>query len=377
MSVRKMINKSKIHLDKPFGDLFYKWQTNTFKLNKSLIWIAILIEVATALGGIADRFEELGIWGYALQCIMLPFLINLSIYLVGIWMYRYPTITDEQKVAVPILTMISMFTSLVTIHFTFPMLLGLFMIPIFVSTIYANRNIVLRTFAFCCLGIGISLLLTFINHRETMQKEYLANVFIVAAMMLFVLVVAMGVVENERAKVAVTKRNMRSAARLKEEASHDSLTGLYNRKTILDILSEHMQRAQNGKALHIAVVDIDHFKLINDTYGHSNGDVVLRALAGMFRSMQGRNITVGRYGGEEFVIIFYNMTYDQVYERVDDLREQFAHCIFTELDNSKITISVGIAAFENGMDIVAFFDEADRAMYKAKQLGRNRVEKIG
>lgn len=128
--------------------------------------------------------------------------------------------------------------------------------------------------------------------------------------------------------------------------------------------------------MHIALVDIDHFKKINDTYGHSNGDTVLKALADMFRSMQGRDITVGRYGGEEFVIIFCNMPCDEVFEKVNELREKFSHCVFAELDNSKVTFSAGIAAYSRNMDVMEFFDKADRAMYKAKQMGRNRVEKL-
>lgn len=367
---------NRFQIDRSFEILFVKWQRNMFRLNRSLIWIAILIEIAAAFGGAAARFKTLGIVGYALQCVLLPLAINVVIYFVGAYSYRNFAISDTSKVAIPLLTMIAIFTNLVTVHFTFPMLLALFVIPIFASTIYADRVVVMRTFMVCCFGICVSLLLTFINHKDAMQDDYFANVFIAVAMVIYVLVSAMAAVENERAKVDLIKRNIRSAARLKKEASHDGLTGLYNRKTILDILTEYMVRAKKGKSLHIAVVDIDHFKMINDTYGHSNGDIVLKALAGMFRSMQGRNVIAGRYGGEEFVIIFYNMPYEQVYERVNELREQFAHCIFEELDKRKVTISAGIAAFEHDMDIVEFFDEADRAMYKAKHLGRNRVEGV-
>ena len=377
MSAWSKLISSELQIDKAFEHLFTKWQRNMFRLNKSLIGIAIAIEVAAAFGGAAERFQTLGVMGYALQCVLLPFSINVLIYLIGKFAYNRFGTNDASRVAIPIFTMITMFTSLVTVHFTFPMLLGLFVIPIFVSTIYADKIIVLRTFMVCCCGICISLLLTFIGHREAMQDDYFANVFIAVAMVLFVLVAAMAAVENERAKVELIKRNIRSAARFKEEAIRDGLTGLYNRKNILEILDEYMQRAKRGTPLYIAVVDIDHFKMVNDTFGHSNGDIVLKALGGMFRNMQGKNVTVGRYGGEEFVAIFYNLTYEQVYERINELREQFAHCIFTELDNRRVTISAGVAAYDGDMDIVEFFDEADRAMYKAKQLGRNRVEKAG
>ena len=149
MDIRRELQQNKFQLDKPFEHLFTKWQRNMFRLNKSLIWIATVIEIITAIGGISERVYSFGVLGYFLRCVFVPFLINVGVYCLGIWMYQHPTISDEHKVAVPILTMIIMFTSLVTIHYVFPMLLGVFIIPVFISTIYANRNVVLRTLRRC------------------------------------------------------------------------------------------------------------------------------------------------------------------------------------------------------------------------------------
>lgn len=377
MDIRDELQNKRFQLVKPFENLFTRWQRNMFRLNIALIWIALVIEIISAVGKMTDRLESYGFIGYTLHCVMVPLLINVGIYFIGICMYRHPSITDEEKVAVPILTMIAMFTSLVSIHYMFPVLLGMFVIPVFISTIYANRNVVIRTFAFCCLGIAISTGLTVINHRDAIKNEYFASLFIIAAIMTFVFVVAMFTVENERAKVETIKRNMRSAARLKLEASHDSLTGLYNRKAILDILKSYMTvfDPQSDNTLLISVIDIDHFKQINDTYGHSVGDIVLRKLGDMFRVMNSGNTVVGRYGGEEFLVVFTNITVEEAYRRVNGLRERFSDYNFEELDGRRVTISAGIAAYSGGKNLIEFFDEADHAMYKAKTLGRNRVER--
>lgn len=379
MDIRDELQNKRFRLNKPFENLFARWQRNMFRLNTALIWIALVIEVISAVGKMTERVESFGITGYLMHCILLPFLINVAIYFIGICMYRHPKISDEERVAVPILTMIAMFTTLVSIHYMFPVLLGMFTIPVFISTIYANRNVVIRTFAFCCLGIAVSVALTCINHYSTLSSEYFTSLFIIAAIMAFVFVVAMGTVENERAKVEAIKRNMQNTARLRQEASHDSLTGLYNRKTILDILKSYMTDVNSGSssALYISVIDIDHFKQINDSYGHSVGDIVLKKLADMFRVMNSGNTVVGRYGGEEFIVIFTGLGYEEVYRRVNGLRVRLAEYDFAELNGRQVTVSAGIAAYRRNQDMIEFFDEADRAMYKAKKLGRNRIEKAG
>lgn len=248
MGVKKSVRRSRFNLDKSFEHLFAKWQRNMFRLSKSLILLSLVIEIIAELSGITCHVQDNGILGYCLRRVLLPFLINICVYLIGVLIYKFYAKTDEEKVMIPIVTMAAMVTGLVATHFVFFMLPGMFIIPLFISTIYANRKVVSQTFWCCCLGIAVSSLLIFITHREAVQKEYLGNVFIIIVMMLFALAVAMGSVENERAKVQTIKRNIRSAARLKEEACRDGLTGLYNRKTILDILDRYITLAAREKS---------------------------------------------------------------------------------------------------------------------------------
>jgi len=168
--------------------------------------------------------------------------------------------------------------------------------------------------------------------------------------------------------------------RLAYQASHDVLTGLLNRAGMLERLESEINRAQrHNEQLAVFMLDIDHFKHINDTHGHRVGDLVLRAFAGIL-SQQVRKMDVAiRYGGEEFTIILPETERSQALEMAERLRSLVAqqeHLI----DGRKIrfTISIGVACYPRQADTAnGLIEAADRALYQAKHAGRNRVQVAG
>jgi len=165
---------------------------------------------------------------------------------------------------------------------------------------------------------------------------------------------------------------------LREKAIRDSLTGLLNHEEILGVLDRELARSErDGVCVSIIMADIDHFKKINDTYGHMAGDAVLRLTARKMQSMVRAYDAVGRYGGEEFLVILP--------ECCKECAVAFAHrlcaCIGSEkMDTPEgmipVTISLGVAASgsERRWDEQTLVRAADAALYKAKENGRNRVE---
>lgn len=162
---------------------------------------------------------------------------------------------------------------------------------------------------------------------------------------------------------------------LKKKASLDALTGLYNKHAISSAIQKEYERIQRyGGRSSILFVDIDHFKKVNDTYTHLAGDEVLRLLGALLKKVCREVDTVGRFGGEEFVILAPNRKkYHAVIfgERVREAVE--AHKFFYKKTAIKLTVSVGIASLFEGRGTEDALERADKALYFAKQSGRNRV----
>lgn len=170
---------------------------------------------------------------------------------------------------------------------------------------------------------------------------------------------------------------IRAKEEVEFEATHDPLTGLWNRGAILDFLRRELDRGRRtGEALGLLMLDLDHFKNINDSYGHLVGDAVLKEvaqrLAGSVRSYD----WVGRYGGEEFLVIISNCAAGTVEKYGERLRCILASTpVITEAGEIPISASIGANHSQpNCCDQDSLLRTADAALYRAKERGRNRVE---
>jgi diguanylate cyclase (GGDEF)-like protein len=155
-------------------------------------------------------------------------------------------------------------------------------------------------------------------------------------------------------------------------AEHDQLTGLYNRYAGERILQAEMERATRTESpFSLAILDIDLFKQVNDTYGHDAGDEVLKAWADYLRQHVRRYDSVVRWGGEEVLVIFPNTTAETAKQVLDKLREGFAEKTFSFGEH--ITFSGGVAEWKPYLSELELFKRADKALYQAKTYGRNQI----
>ncbi|UCE89941.1 MAG: diguanylate cyclase [Pseudomonadota bacterium] len=156
---------------------------------------------------------------------------------------------------------------------------------------------------------------------------------------------------------------------------NDSLTGLLDHGNTRDKLAAEVARAaRNGHPLSFAMLDIDNFKEVNDTYGHTAGDAVIRALARLLRRGLRRVDSVGRYGGEEFAVILPETDLANAAKALERIRDQFAGLRHSHgHEEFSITLSCGLARFPDCSDASRLNDAADNALYQAKAQGRNRV----
>lgn len=165
---------------------------------------------------------------------------------------------------------------------------------------------------------------------------------------------------------------------LKAMASKDGLTGLYNHALLLELLQKELlkQERQNGNVAFV-MMDIDYFKKINDTYGHTSGDIVLKELAAIISNQVRTSDIVGRYGGEEFSIILTDIILEDVISLCERIRSEVEHYDFLIHDNMiHATISIGIflKGCRENCTTGEIVRRADEALYAAKNSGRNRVE---
>jgi diguanylate cyclase (GGDEF)-like protein/PAS domain S-box-containing protein len=166
-------------------------------------------------------------------------------------------------------------------------------------------------------------------------------------------------------------------AELQRQAHLDYLTGLANRRSFMDRSEIELSRTRRyDNPLSILMLDIDHFKQINDTYGHQSGDHVLKSVAITFQDVLRKVDIIGRLGGEEFAVVLPETGITKATEVAERLREKISSSEVALSDgiNIRFTVSIGIAALvDKNSNIDMLLNEADKALYKAKQAGRNRV----
>lgn len=158
---------------------------------------------------------------------------------------------------------------------------------------------------------------------------------------------------------------------LEELAKRDGMTGLYNHEHINQFLIELLSRCDKSKLLVVAILDIDDFKKVNDRFGHQTGDVVIKTVATILQSTIRQTDMVGRYGGEEFLVILNDTDYDQCIQIVERIRTEILATKFTNIGYS-VTVSIGVTPYrcESPEDLIK---RADSLMYKAKSNGKNQV----
>jgi diguanylate cyclase (GGDEF)-like protein len=179
----------------------------------------------------------------------------------------------------------------------------------------------------------------------------------------------------EQAALALANLNLRETLRM--QSVRDPLTGLYNRRYMEESLERELRRATRKKSsLGVMMLDVDHFKRFNDTFGHEAGDSVLQTLADLLRSQLRGEDVVCRYGGEEFTLILPEASLEATRHRAEQLRAAVKQVIprFRGQSLEAVTLSIGVASFpQNGDTGEALLRTADSSLYQAKQQGRDRV----
>ncbi len=183
------------------------------------------------------------------------------------------------------------------------------------------------------------------------------------------------VINNTLERARLRNDVKKAQAKMAEMSTVDELTKLHNRRYFIEALEGEFERASRYEIeMALIMVDLDHFKKINDTYGHPSGDMVLSEIGGILKKHVRRNDIACRYGGEEFAVILSNVSRENIYAAYDRFREMVSEHLFEyESNQFHITVSIGIAFSNNAESANDLLSQADQALYQAKDTGRNKT----
>jgi diguanylate cyclase (GGDEF)-like protein len=227
--------------------------------------------------------------------------------------------------------------------------------------------------------VGVATVLACGGSRITMPTSTIAGQALVWATVLGVLLRAIGVadfVSGLRRRLHEKNDALRVAlARIEILAHSDELTGLSNRRSVMQWLGEHLPLCERTRQpVTIALLDIDFFKRINDDFGHHTGDRVLEAFAHCASAALRSTDRLGRFGGEEFILVLVSTSLQEAMEPLERMRARVAACDWSNIDPAlRVTVTIGAAAYRHGDTINDLLVRADVALYRGKASGRNCV----
>lgn len=284
-----------------------------------------------------------------------------------------PSLTSIQMCAAILVVMYAIYYAYEVRGLLFSMYILILLFGIF--RLYTSQFLLISGFALLTYGIDIGLL-RISRPQDINLKIELFQWFGLAIVMISVSSIA-GNISSLRRELSLNRRKLQSSLTvIREMAIHDDLTGFFNRTHLMDLIETESNRSiRTGDVFSLAMIDIDKFKNINDTYGHQTGDYVLKTFAAVVRSILRKTDFCGRYGGEEFLIVLTETDIQAAKIFAERIRDCVEKSLFPSLGpDSRVTVSIGLTVYKMQENTERTISRADEALYRAKNGGRNRVE---
>jgi two-component system cell cycle response regulator len=249
--------------------------------------------------------------------------------------------------------------------------------PLFISLLYFNRKILISTFS-------ANLLIAWIMYFISPDSKYSMSIFdlivftigSISAVMIGIGIVGRGIylVKSIIDLVKNEERLIIEKSIIDKLSKTDALTGMYNHRTFHEYLDTLLTQYNSSNIeIQLAIIDIDNFKQVNDTYGHWSGDIVLKEVASIIQKTITADDFAARYGGEEFGVIFIGKNEEDTLKILENIREIVSKKGFSELNDKSVTVSIGIHNYLDTNSKEVIFRCADTALYKAKTSGKNKI----
>lgn len=334
-----------------------------------LLWLAAFTPVAElAVYLLLRHLDALdSSWVFLLKYMLTPLLYDGVLALIATAVMR-SRLTEKQKIYGISLLLTAMAFGVYTIHSIFPSLYVIFIIPMVLTVIYGDRRLTTFISALCLAGKMVSDLFLFWDAgRPNVFSSTTAFTDFCVSLLLMVLfyVICWLLLNTEQAKNNVSLNLEQERLRYQKKSMTDALTQVGNRLA-LRAAFQSMEEQQHQAAFYLAMMDLDAFKQLNDTFGHNQGDRYLRGLGSALLDLSTQDIQPFRFGGDEFCILFRGHNLVEVRETCQKLQETFSQADIHRRCQP-VTISIGIAEYQPGEKPSLLLERADRALYQAKQ----------
>ena len=303
---------------------------------------------------------------YLIKYLAVPFVGNFSLLMLAAWAIQRKKLTEKKKIYAISAILSVMAYWIYSIHMVFPAVAMVFLVPILLTVVYADQRLTALTAALCVAGKATADLFPFwVPDRKVQLQQAAEKVDFGLSLGILVIVYAicafMILAEKEKTDAAIKLEQDRQ--RYQAEALTDQLTRVWNRQALRKMF-DHM--GKDDKRYFVAMMDLDDFKVLNDTYGHSQGDRYLRALGRVLVELSDQQATPFRFGGDEFCVIFCDCGPERVAELCRTIQTSYAENAVNR-ECQAVSVSIGVAEFRHGEPPAQLLDRADAALYRAKQ----------
>lgn len=353
------------------NELLKKYSKSVMKLAAALIVLILVGEIIAVFYMNHSGLLEITLMEKLKRKFFVPGAIYITVYIIGLILLKQKKLTITQKSIVPVavVTILSI-VFLVNNNKNSLCLLAL-ILPIILAVLNAETEVeITKRNSIVCIIISSLIATILIIKNHNLGYEYIMNVIVALEFMIALILICTVLSKLERTRNDMLVASVKERDFYHSQAIIDGITKSYNRSSYNDTLNAKFSLYDN---FVLAVIDIDRFKSINDTYGHANGDIVLKYLAKMLNNLNSDEVYIARYGGEEFVILFFNQTIEEANKTIEKVKNKFTSHKFKELNNNNVTFSAGIAAKVKKDTKDSLFKRADDALYKAKKTGRDKI----
>lgn len=371
--IQEYLRKTSHTDNQEVNELMNTWQQRFGRSNFTIIFLIVVSEIIYGFISKILGIEDKSWPEYFRFYVISPGLT--SIFILVLWQVAMRYLKSYYLRAMATLfTLFITFSAIVVANYDRVVFQSIIVIPMFISVIYEDAIVFYSTFV-----------LTMIIHLVSVGVMYLENgsdklpQFFTESTILTILIILISgafarlVLNFELKKREIEASEYTSNEQLKNEVLYDELTKIQNYAGFNRDIKELVSSFNESRDIcYLAILDIDFFKKVNDTYGHEMGNVVLRRLGSILLENENRSIIPARFGGEEFAILFKNMDREEVMARLQFITQRFKSSEFDGI-SSPITLSAGVAKYYAGTSAEDFFKQADAELYRAKNTGRDNI----
>lgn len=365
------VNKNSIitEIQTEYRKIDHKWMNLHYYTFVSVVIIGFLAECIISISLYHSGYIEISLVKYALKYLLAPFLFNMFLLVIGLFAKHSSHLKQTTKIYIISLLLVGVCFVFFSVHSIFNSLMLIFAAPILLTVVY-NDYILTTITAFVSIAAkAVSDLFVYWDPDKISAvggENRLTDFYIYIFIFIVFYVICMIVIRFEKEKTVASIRKEIQRYKIQKKLLTDELTKIYNRTALRDAFKA-MENDVSENTYYFAMIDLDNFKMLNDSFGHDNGDQCLKEFGRILTKYCVGDMCPFRFGGDEFCILFKNSTLETIRETCHNIQDDFKYNLTFE-SNMLMTVSIGIAAFTKQITAAQLLRNTDSALYRSKQL---------